>query len=685
MKMEMLILMGLMFISIIPFTFSTDWVRPIADNITLSTTNTYNYVETSNLSQANVLEYTRNYFYNYTESINWFNISNTPIMGNTTTEIWNVIDNGTFCELDGGTFSGDIDMDFNRILNSQSRFDNDKSLVLYIPSLKKNATHFEDYSGQDNHGKIFGAEQKFNGIQGEYMSFDGVDDKITINDVGHNKSLSVFIWTNLDKVNSFQSLISEDNEVGVSRDWYILVDSTGNRFRLTIWNESNNLFTVYPTVTGGVLINNWYHIGFVYDETTKIVSSYINGNFYTSFTTGILNDKASLLKIGDRTTTPFNGSIDEVAIYNRSLSSEEIKYLYVEGTKSFNNAENLTMGNDVLFIDTDNEKNYLKETYFSENIHLEDNQKQYFGDADDVSVGFDGTNLQFTAEVGIPYYEFDSAVQLDRGDGLTLLEFRRGDALMGLITTYLDDGIKLGVRGNNLANYNFMLVPYDFNNLDFDHTTQSPDPTFFIHSATNPNLNNKEWVSLTYESANNRSVLDVGVGEHLIKGNAIIEGDLNVTGNITGNNYYGEMWNYTTNISAWTFPIAEEGIYYNLTGLASDRRNGFLYTSTTGAQGGSYLTTQIAGRYKADIAFSFEGSNNNQLYSVTVSKNFLQSRNCYARRYVSTQAIVASMTVSCFIDLAEGDIINVQIENEAGTADIKIHAININLMRIGDL
>lgn len=162
-------------------------------------------------------------------------------------------------------------------------------------------------------------------------------------------------------------------------------------------------------------------------------------------------------------------------------------------------------------------------------------------------------------------------------------------------------------------------------------------------------------------------------------------GNLDVTGNITGNQFYAEMWNYSSNASAWTFSLPTLGIYYNLTGLFADKLNGFDITYESQANGGTYLTTKVAGKYKLDGAFSFEGVNNNQLYAISTAKNFKQSlsRNCYSRRYISTQAIVASSTITCILDLAVGDTINVQFENENSNKDVKIHQVNINLWRVG--
>jgi hypothetical protein len=169
--------------------------------------------------------------------------------------------------------------------------------------------------------------------------------------------------------------------------------------------------------------------------------------------------------------------------------------------------------------------------------------------------------------------------------------------------------------------------------------------------------------------------------------NKLFTNSINQTGgNATINMIHAEMWNYSANASAWTFPISVAGIYYNMTGLTPGNINGFDFTQGGATGGGSYLTTIIPGTYHIDALLSFETTGNNELYSVAISKNHVasNSRNCYDRVYMSVQAIVDSGTPDCLLDLAAGDTVALQVENEGGTADIKIHSANLHIFRTGD-
>jgi hypothetical protein len=90
----------------------------------------------------------------------------------------------------------------------------------------------------------------------------------------------------------------------------------------------------------------------------------------------------------------------------------------------------------------------------------------------------------------------------------------------GAFTTYADDGFRLALGSaapDNESNRNLVIGDYAWmvnTNRDYDHNTLSPNPTLFIHSATDPDTRNKEFGSL----AHNTSDFLVGTGT----GNVVI-------------------------------------------------------------------------------------------------------------------------------------------------------------------
>ncbi|OQX19423.1 MAG: hypothetical protein BWK75_05705 [Candidatus Altiarchaeales archaeon A3] len=88
-------------------------------------------------------------------------------------------------------------------------------------------------------------------------------------------------------------------------------------------------------------VGTWYHV--IVTRTGNTNRLYINGVFQTSaYTTDIPSTASKKFIIGKRTSTNdyyFNGSIDEVRIYNRSLSANEVKMQYYANLQKFNSSQ----------------------------------------------------------------------------------------------------------------------------------------------------------------------------------------------------------------------------------------------------------------------------------------------------------------------------------------------------------
>ena len=83
-----------------------------------------------------------------------------------------------------------------------------------------------------------------------------------------------------------------------------------------------------------VTLNAWQFVTMTYTSASKVVSFYVNA---VSQGSGTLNadplTSSQAFTIGNNTATDraFNGSLDDVRIYNRALSAQEVKRLYNMG------------------------------------------------------------------------------------------------------------------------------------------------------------------------------------------------------------------------------------------------------------------------------------------------------------------------------------------------------------------
>jgi len=183
-----------------------------------------------------------------------------------------------------------------------------------------------DESGNNNTGTLKnGTTACFNGdcpnwVNGKYgkaLEFDGDNDIVEIND---DDSLDAKF--NQVTVEAWIKPNETDLRI-IARKWqsYQLVLGD-NVLRTWIFNETNNkvLNGVIP-IQKGV----WIHTAVVYNGST--ITLYVNGSEdqSTSFS-GTINNSISNFLIGrdESSTYPFNGTIDEVKVYPRALSSEEI-------------------------------------------------------------------------------------------------------------------------------------------------------------------------------------------------------------------------------------------------------------------------------------------------------------------------------------------------------------------------
>jgi len=209
----------------------------------------------------------------------------------------------------------------------------DDSLVGYWDFDEGSGTIAGDRSGNGNTGTIYGATW-VDGKFGKALSFDGVDDYVQ---VSHNPSLSITdaitieAWIKPSSLTPvYQEILSKGGDYNSNNDNY---DIYLHYTRVAIhWKND-----VYESLTG-ILINTWTHIAITIDVPNLISKMYINGNLDKTFTiTTVPEANTNPLVIGKYiigSPYPFNGLIDEVRIYNRALSEEEIKAHYYSGLES---------------------------------------------------------------------------------------------------------------------------------------------------------------------------------------------------------------------------------------------------------------------------------------------------------------------------------------------------------------
>jgi hypothetical protein len=181
-----------------------------------------------------------------------------------------------------------------------------------------------DFSGNGKTGTLTNGPTWVTGKRGKAVSFDGTNDHIATTHV----SGKVFTWSAWFKANSFGSY---QNIMDIGTPNYMLVLTDGSS--LGFWSADGMSGSVLgtPTLSTGA----WYHVTLVRegDSITNGYKAYLNGSYAGAANTGVWSS-SDYFTIGGRVDGQvqyFPGTIDEVRIYNRALSAEEIQLLYTIG------------------------------------------------------------------------------------------------------------------------------------------------------------------------------------------------------------------------------------------------------------------------------------------------------------------------------------------------------------------
>jgi len=202
----------------------------------------------------------------------------------------------------------------------------------------------KDATGSNNNGVVNGAvltTDRFNNPNSAY-SFDGIKSFIEVKDSAalrlNNTDFTLAAWV-LEKArnSSYQDAILVKRGGGEQDGWLFSLLGKYSNFGV------GNLFY---NVSGGsdprlqsatvIPLNSWHHVVFTYVNGQKIGKMYVDGVFSGQTTLPSPNGTTSNnLFIGKDSVNLvngyyFNGIIDDIRIYNRSLSEAEIMQLYNE-------------------------------------------------------------------------------------------------------------------------------------------------------------------------------------------------------------------------------------------------------------------------------------------------------------------------------------------------------------------
>lgn len=203
---------------------------------------------------------------------------------------------------------------------------------------ENSGTTTADSSGNGNTGTLTSGPIWAAGRYNSGIDFDGVDDFVNVPDSSSldlGNTGTMMAWVNVDTAN-WNGVIAKANVNNDNQHAYTIEITPSNSVECKLGNGAANV-----NVNGGnVALNTWTHIACSWDGTT--VRLYINGGtpITGAQTVSPYNNNAPL-KIGTwgavGSGDEFDGTIDEVRLYDRALSLAEITDAMnnVGGTQSY--------------------------------------------------------------------------------------------------------------------------------------------------------------------------------------------------------------------------------------------------------------------------------------------------------------------------------------------------------------
>ena len=190
------------------------------------------------------------------------------------------------------------------------------------------------------------AKDTNNIVQGKYggaVRFDnGQYIEVSSPDINNMSSMTITAWINHLSGTSDYIIQHYDGDAD-GRGFYVSVQSSAIRF-LTSYDGDD--YGYIQTGDQGITEGGWKFITMTYDEGNAEI--YVDGELAPSSSTGTFGTQVyspeAPLRIGSRYSDSnyFNGSIDDVRIYNYTLSSDQIKTLYEVGSEKLVSDETST-------------------------------------------------------------------------------------------------------------------------------------------------------------------------------------------------------------------------------------------------------------------------------------------------------------------------------------------------------
>jgi hypothetical protein len=205
-------------------------------------------------------------------------------------------------------------------------------LWIDVRNVNASAQKISDLSFNDNNGAMHGNSLFVPGIKGSALLLNGKDATVKVNssELINPSNVTLEAWVYLNTKSTYSNPI-------VSK-WYGGAFPLQNQFILSMYPTRNEVYfylsdgtKIFYANTNTSISYQWLHIVATYDG--QRIRFYFNGSLVAEkdWMSSVVSSNTPLF-IGSKSSEVepqyFNGLIDEVRIYNRTLNSTEVSYSY---------------------------------------------------------------------------------------------------------------------------------------------------------------------------------------------------------------------------------------------------------------------------------------------------------------------------------------------------------------------
>ena len=192
----------------------------------------------------------------------------------------------------------------------------------------------EDGSEYENHGEVFGSVYPVvdrNGTESGAMFFEESQGYIEVGDSEELKitrAISISTWVRAEATQrGWNTIVNKWNGLRSEDGYYLGINSDGMVLRWNISYENVEVSTPFPT-------ESWVHVVATYDGFELKI--FMDGKMVSSKKyEGRIDDHSAPFTLGTQSQrsfghTNFHGAIDDVYVYDRALTDDEVMRLYLE-------------------------------------------------------------------------------------------------------------------------------------------------------------------------------------------------------------------------------------------------------------------------------------------------------------------------------------------------------------------